>query len=270
MVRVQLFGAFAMECGQQQGAMLRANARPLASYVCSFPNVWHHREKILDLFWREVEPERARALLSKASWRIRELLTLQSSLDMRLDSTFNEVRLEIANTSVVDVHRFRAAARVLDLKTATLDVEAIQCAVNLYNAPFLEDRDDDWVLQERETLKSVYLYLLSVLMRTYVNMERAEHAIVCGRRILACDPLRESVHRLVMLLYVVNSQRGAALLQFERCRKALRDECDIEPMPRTHSLVKIMRSEEIWDRVPELIQKELSSWRDLGPPPYPW
>jgi DNA-binding SARP family transcriptional activator len=64
-----------------------------------------------------------------------------------------------------------------------------------------------------------------------------EAAIGHGQRLLADDPLRETVHREVMRLYFRNGQRAEAIRQYERCARLLAEELEVEPMPETRALL---------------------------------
>jgi DNA-binding SARP family transcriptional activator len=260
MVHVHLFGAFAMDWEGPIPVALGTPARHLASYLFSFPNEPHRREKILELFWRESDAEQARKGISMALWRFGKLLSRQRPSEITLRANRREVCLDLHDTNVVDVHRFRTATlNAFSADRQVIDFEALGRAVNLYTGPFLEEYDEDWVLDQRERLQSLYLRALTLLMRKNALENRYEDAIAHGRRILSSDPMRETVQRAVMLFYVVNGRQGEAIRQFKRYEKALRDECDAAPMPKTCSLLALIRSGEIYENLPQLIEKELAS-----------
>jgi DNA-binding SARP family transcriptional activator len=48
--------------------------RGLASFLFAYPNRPHRRERLADLFWPELDTERARRALNSAIWRLRKLL----------------------------------------------------------------------------------------------------------------------------------------------------------------------------------------------------
>jgi DNA-binding SARP family transcriptional activator len=76
-----------------------------------------------------------------------------------------------------------------------------------------------------------------------------EHALDCGRRILALDPLRESVQREMMLLLVLNGQRADAIHAYQRLRGLLKADLGIEPMPDTRRLHHDIVSGAIFDNI---------------------
>jgi DNA-binding SARP family transcriptional activator len=259
MFRVQLFGAFAVQHGPPEMTPLGTSARRLASYLFSFPNESHRREKILDQFWPEFDPAQSRAALSTTLWRISQLVEngLESSIALRRNP--REIRLDIKDPNIVDAHYFRAISlsALLDSQPAA-SIETLHQAASLYTAPFLEEYDEDWVLEMRERLQSLYLRVLTHLMRWYAKHNRYEDALFCGRRILISDPTRESVQRAVMLLFVVNGQRAEAIRQFKRCEAVLRRECDVAPMPQTYSLLTLIKSDEISLKLPHLLETEFA------------
>jgi DNA-binding SARP family transcriptional activator len=261
MFQVSLFGAFAvMDEGGFVRADLGSNARRLGAYLFTFPNRIHRREHLLDLFWPETDPVRARPAFSTALWRVRRLLREDSRTHIALRTTPHNVCLELGDLSRIDAHHFRSAT--LDAFSANEnapDCDALERAASLYSGPFLEEFDEDWVLDQRERLHALYIRVLSQLMHSFARQKKFEDALLCGRRLLASDPMRETMHRAVMLLYILNGQRGEAIRQFERCERVLRVECDVEPMPETRALVQMVRSGEIFAKLPRLTEEMLPS-----------
>ena len=63
-----------------------------------------------------------------------------------------------------------------------------------------------------------------------------EPAIRTAIRLLAIDPVAESAHRTLMLLYANAGRRGAALRQYQTCLDTLRRELQAEPEAETREL----------------------------------
>lgn len=258
MLRVQLFGSFAMEQERPIDLAIGKTGRQLASYLFSFPNKPHRREKLLDLFWCESDADQARGALSTALWRIRRQMPdeLKSVLELRANS--REICLDLMDPDIVDVHRFHSTTKKAFCSNIHVtDFEALDRAASLHKAPFLEEYDEDWVLELRERLQSLYLRSLTHLMRWHAQEKRYEDALAYGQKILSSDPMRETVQRSVMLLYVLNGQRAEAIRQFRRCETALRSECDVDPMPETTDLFMLMKSDAIFQKLSQLVEKEL-------------
>lgn len=255
MLKVNMLGGFSIVVGGKLGhGELGANGRRLSAYLFAFPNSIHRRAKLVDLFWPDSDPHQARAAFSTALWRLRRLLAAEKDDGKaKIVATDHELLLEAIDDSFVDAHRFHSVvAGAFGSGGARSDLEALDQAVGLYAGPFLDGDDDNWVLEKRERLHCLYVRALTELMHQLAEQGAYEDALVCGRRILASDPMRETIQRCVMLLYVLNGQRREAIRQFERCARVLRDDCDVEPMPETQDLASIIRSGEVFGRLPDL------------------
>jgi DNA-binding SARP family transcriptional activator len=255
MLQVYTFGGFSLTAG---GRLVHgefgAGGRRLSAYLFTFPNAIHRRAKLVDLFWPEQDPDQARAALSTALWRLRRLLaTEKRKADPKIVATSHDLMLEIRDDNIVDAHQFDSiiadAFRSGDL---TQNLASLDRAIDLYKGPFLDGEEDHWILEQRERLHCLYVRALTAIMHRLSEQDRYEDALACGRRILAADPMREAVQRCVMLLYLLNGQRREAIRQFERCMTVLRDDCDVEPMPETKELDAMIRSGDVFGRLPQL------------------
>jgi DNA-binding SARP family transcriptional activator len=115
-------------------------------------------------------------------------------------------------------------------------VAELEKVLALYTGELLEGFYDDWVLRERERLRMVYLNGLFYLMRYYRDRGAYEQSLIWGKRVLQEDPLRESIHREIMRLYMASGQRALALQQYKVCADTVGDELGVLPMPETRAL----------------------------------
>lgn len=259
MLSVRMFGGFTIAVdGARIADELGPSGRGLSGYLFEFPGRVHRRERLAEQFWGRLEPERARAALNTALWRCRRLLALdpKSENGRNLRTTGSEVVLEPAPWLDIDTHRFGTAVKNLlktgDSLNATY-LNELEAAVESYAGPFLDGEDGEWILEERERLHSLYVRAMIELMRSFALLNRYEEAIAAGRRILSSDPFRESVHRKLLLLLVLNGQRGAALRQHEQWSALLRQELGIGPMPETTQLIAEIRSGHAFDQLDALL-----------------
>ena len=238
MLSVHMLGGFSIAVGGKAGhGELGANGRRLSAYLFAFPNSIHRRAKLVDLFWPELATDQARAAFSTALWRLRRVLdTEKDRREVKIVATPHELKLELVDDSIVDAHRFQSMITDgFGSGDLAHNLAALDRAVELYTGPFLDGDDDDWILEQRERLHCLYVRALTALMLWLSEQDRYEDALACGRRILSADPMRETIQRCVMLLYVLNGQRREAIRQFERCVRILRNDCDVEPCRRPRS-----------------------------------
>ena len=202
------------------------------------------RELLANLFWEDQPERNARRCLSTALWRLRRELQLTQPASNQdfITATSDKVSLNFDFDHWLDIDQFEQAAvyglkKPLEVMTIE-QVESLENAVNLYTGDLLEDCYGDWAIQERERLHLLYLRSLARLMRYYRRHDRYEECVISGKQILQTDPLREQIHRELIMLYMENGQRGLAIHQYEMCCQTLKRELGIEPMDETKDLYR--------------------------------
>jgi DNA-binding SARP family transcriptional activator len=229
--------------------------RLLCGYLFEYCDKVHRRERLVDMFWGRLDPDRARAAFNTALWRLRKLLAHEpcSEGGRNLRTFSSEIVLERAPWLSIDTHCFASTVKQRsEPQEVAARVVVLERAIQSYCGPFLEGEDADWILEERERLHTLYVQAESELMRCYSNGECYEDAIAAARRILVTDPFRESVFRCLALLLVLNGQRGKALSQYEQWRTAILNELGVDPMPQTVGLIEDIRSGSVFDRMDTL------------------
>ena len=109
-------------------------------------------------------------------------------------------------------------------------------AVALYRGDLLESVWDDWVLAERERLRSLCLRHLLSLVSYYGSRRNFGAAINYGERLLLLEPWREDVLRQLMSLRYESGDRAGALHLYETFTERLREDMGVEVMPDTTAL----------------------------------
>src|SRR5262249_22440485 len=82
------------------------------------------------------------------------------------------------------------------------------------------------------------LEALAKLLGHQLRVGVTDRAIQTATRLLALDPLQETVHRTLMRLYVQQARRGAALKQYQICVSILQREFGVEPETETKQLYR--------------------------------
>jgi DNA-binding SARP family transcriptional activator len=254
MLTVSMLGGMSFSI---DGSVVRSDlgqaGRLLACYLFEFSGRVHRRERLADLFWRDTDPDKARSALNTAIWRIRKVLELGSrGAGQHLISIGDDVMLEPSQSVRIDTHQLESAfQRVLNATSKSFtDEEALTAysAVDEYKGPFLDGHDAEWILQERERMHCIFVRATFALMQDAAMRGQLERALDFGRRILAVDPLRESVQRDVMHLLVLNGQRVEAIRMYKRLVVLLKSELDIAPMPETERLNNDIVSGKIFEQ----------------------
>ena len=191
----------------------------------------HPRDKLAALLWGDLAQPQARGGLRQALSRLRRTVATEPPAVL-LDG--DHVAL---NPAVVDVDAFEFE-RLIEQGTP----DALERACALYGGDLLEGfalsepAFEEWLLAERERLRELALEALARLLRHHCTAGSREAALPTALRLVALDPLQESVHRALMRLYVEVGRRPAALRQYQICVGALHRELGVEPEAATKQL----------------------------------
>ena len=188
------------------------------------------------MFWERRDPQRRRAALNSAIWRIQKLLVTLPGIRLQPDT--DHLRLMIDADISIDADelscRVNGAVNIDGIDA--FHAAALSASVEACKTPFLDGLSDYWTLTERERLANVQIRGMAILMRWHGSQGHFEQALEFGRQLLAIDPFREAILGELMWLYVMNGQRARALTHFEDYRILLREELGIAPMPETCAL----------------------------------
>jgi DNA-binding SARP family transcriptional activator len=220
---------------------LPRSTQALLAYLLLQPHLVP-REVLLDVFWVDHSPDRARSSLTTALWRLRQLLEPN---DVRpgtylVTTNSGEVGFNWSSGHWLDTEWFeqriypRLRKPIADLSDD--DLREIEGVLDLYRGDLLEGMYEDWALRERERFRSLHLNCLTRLMEGYAARKDFEHSIALAQEILRRDPVREEIHRALMRLYVHNGQRTLAMRQYAQCRDILDHELGVPPLEETQLL----------------------------------
>ncbi len=219
-------------------------------YLLLNRNMRHSREQLSTLWWGDREAPKARHCLNTALWRLRQALkpapTGQVSF-LFIDG--DEVSFNINSDYWLDVDEFErqcARARQSEGQDDKTEGQSLQRATALYRADLLADCYEEWCLAERQRLQQLYLFALSRLAAFHTRRNEFTESIACCRQILACDSLREEVHRELIRLYFSAARPLDAMRQFQACAAILKRELGVEPMAETVALVRSLPTQDGW------------------------
>jgi DNA-binding SARP family transcriptional activator len=172
-----------------------------------------------------------------------------------LTSTRFELRFNPESSHWLDVAEFRALIAAAERHAYEERQACPDCcqklgrAAELYRGAFLAGfylggcpAFEEWQFMQRERLHLQALDLLAELARCYEQGGELKTAEGYARRQLELDPLREDAYRRMMRLLYGQGQRGAALAQYQACRRVLRDELGVEPDAKTQLLYQRIKS----------------------------
>jgi DNA-binding SARP family transcriptional activator len=242
MLTIRLFGGLSLERdGQKVAYVPSRRVQDLLAYLLLNRRTLHAREQLAGLFWCDADMDRARHSLNTTLWRLKGILTESWSpvqTYLRLDSRY--IGFNIASNCWLDVAEFEQRCDLAEEGDPGIPerrAAIFRQAIDVYQGDLLPDCFEDWCLVERERLQCRYLRALNWLVSYHRERNDYDVAIPCALRILACDPVREDVHRDVMAMYLATQQPSLALRQYRTCEATIRKEFGADVMPETKALV---------------------------------
>lgn len=235
-LHIQVFGPLQLSCqGQSVSSFPTRYVSELLSYLLLHPAQHHAREKLVAILWPDCEASKGRARLSTTLWRLRGVFDevgqdaahfLQCDRDWVAWLPSRPFTVDLTNFT--DQMALARAARSPEARQT-----ALAAAAAAYTGDLCAGLYADWCLIERERLARVRLAALGELMNIAINAAEYGRAIELGQTILRDDPLREEVHRALIVVYGRCHQPTTAVRQFQLCARLLQTELGILPMPET-------------------------------------
>lgn len=249
-VRVFLFGKLKIQVdGQEVSNFDARKVQELFCYLLLNRGRVHARETLATLLWEDKPAAQSRKYLRHALWQLQALFA-----DRSVDGAQQMLRVEDDWVSLnaeaplwLDVALFEQAnvlcRGVPGTNLAAQQMEALRCAVDLYQGDLLEGWYCDWCLFERERLQNMYLDMLDKMLDCCAAHGEYEAGLDYGERVLRLDRARERTHRRMMRLHYLAGDRTGALRQYERCAAALAQELKVKPSKLTLALCEEIRAD---------------------------
>ncbi len=224
--------------------------RALLAYLAVEASVPHSREKLAGLLWPELPETTARARVRRVLANLRRVIRDHDATPFFLFISRQTIQFNSASDAWVD-----AATFVQLLEKTSPPQQALRRmeeAVTLYRGRFLEGFSlpdsaalEEWALLRGEWFRREVLSAIHRLAATYEEHGDHERALQHAWHAVELEPWEEKAHRHVMRLLAHSGRRGAALAQFEACRRTLVEELGIRPSAATLRLYEQIRSEEL-------------------------
>jgi len=246
---IQLLGFFQVSLSDEPLTGFESDkARALMAFLASEPEQAHRRERLAGLLWPGSPEGTARRNLRHTLFNLRCLLGDDTtSRAPYFLITRHSIRFDPTAGAWVDVLSFLS---LLDANHPAKHptIQHLVQAVDLYRGSFLEGFSiadspefEEWALLTRERLHRLAIDALHKLAYHYLQRGEYERALPYAWRQVELDPWREEAHQLVMRLLAFGGRRGAALAQYDTCRRVLAKELQVVPTNDTNELYQQIR-----------------------------
>ena len=252
---IQLFGEPIIHCHGNPWVKPESSiAQEIFLFLLSHRRTVHNRESLASLLWSECSTEQSKKNLRQTLWRLRScdalpaemMQTLLISIDKDHIQLNPQIDFRIDTELFEQIYREVKSQPTVDEKLA----QRLREAAQLYRGGFLEGYWHDWCLFERERLQNQYLVMMDKLIEWSISQENFEEGLDYGERILQLDPASERAHQQMMRLHHLSGNRTAALRQFERCVRQLKEELDVNPSASTIKILSQIRADGVDTTIP--------------------
>jgi predicted ATPase/DNA-binding SARP family transcriptional activator len=206
-------------------------------------------DALTDALWGEQLPADAANALQIRVSKLRRALG-RAGLDGEVVATRAPGYLLAVPAGTVDAHRFDQAVTAARAAAAAGDpagaVAGYDEALRLWRGPALADAGEtEWTHSERTRLEEARLAAVEDRLELLVDTGR--HTEVVGEldRLIADHPLRERLHRLLMLALYRAGRQADALAVHQRLRQRLADELGIDPSPDLRALTEAILRQQV-------------------------
>jgi DNA-binding SARP family transcriptional activator len=242
--RIQLCGNFVVSVGgeRRERELPGRQGRVLLAYLALARMRPSTRYELIEAVWGEDAPEAADAGLSALLSKLRKVVQIEGS---------HELRLSLPVGASVDVEVTTNALHLAESAVSTGNWDAVwgpaHVAMYIAERPFLAGEDLPWIEDERHRLEGIKLTAYECLAALGphaggAGLATAERA---ARRLVAAAPFRETGHLHLIEILEARGNRAEALRAYDVLRCLLRDELGTAPGPMLQSLhQRLLRIEE--------------------------
>jgi DNA-binding SARP family transcriptional activator len=98
-------------------------------------------------------------------------------------------------------------------------------------------RYDDWLVDDRESLRHLRLHAMENLADELSRQDRHAEAIQAALAAVRLEPLRETAHAALIGAHLAEGNRSEALRRFSRCGQLLETVLAVEPSDAIRQLI---------------------------------
>jgi DNA-binding SARP family transcriptional activator len=188
-----------------------------------------HRTFVACSLWPDSTESKAFGSLRCALWRLTR--TAPGVVDVSPSD------LQLGARVAVDLVELLATSRALR-DAAPAGMPGLRDLAARFEDELLTDWYDDWVTIWRERWRQARLHALENMARHLAHAGEFDAAVECGLAAIVADPLRESSHRVLIEVHLLEGNRSEALREYDAFRRLLARELGLEP---NHDLTELVR-----------------------------
>jgi DNA-binding SARP family transcriptional activator len=246
-LRIRLLGDFMLSVNDTAISSLDVpRLQSLLAYLALHRGVPQPRSHIAYTLWPDSSDSQAHTNLRNLLFKLRMTLP---EVDTFLVVERQKLCWQQDTLWSLDVQDFeRAVAQAAEarrVQDSSGERQALEAAMQCYQGDLLPSCYDEWIQDERDGLRQMYLGVLERLIELLEEAGNYTEAIGVAQRLLRMEPLQEATYRHLMCLYAARGDRGAISRTYQACATVLKRELAIEPALTTRkTYAQLMRAED--------------------------
>jgi len=223
-VRISLLGSFELEVNSKPVRLPTRKAEGLLAYLVLYRGI-QNRGRLAALFWGDSTDQLAR----------RSLRTALSALRKELGEGFviadrETIQLNPDFPIWVDVHELGNQIK-----------QGSKIEPKIYRDDLLQDFYDEWVLEEREQYRNLFINALQKNIQDLKANGEYQRAISLVQKIISLDAVNEQAYQQLIFCQHALGNRAEALKSFKECVHQLMEGLGVEPSEDTVALYEQVR-----------------------------
>ncbi|RPJ24401.1 MAG: hypothetical protein EHM33_17965, partial [Chloroflexi bacterium] len=229
MLQIRLLGQFDVRLDGKRVVIPSRTGQSLLAYLALTAGTAHRREKLAGVLWPDTTDENARKNLRQELWRIRKAIPT-SHLATADDYLLAD---EFTLTFNPDADYWLDVAV---LEKSNLDLQSLTASLSVYQSELLPGFYDDWVIFERERMRTLFEAKMEQLVEKLVEAEGWTAVQEQSERWLALGNTPEPAYRALMLSYNARGDMAKVSFTYQRCVDDLHNQFGVEPSAETRAL----------------------------------
>ena len=204
-----------------------AKVRSIFCYLLHYNHVTISKDALIELFWPELDLDKAYTQLYNTVYQIRKGLT-DHGIPIEIKNLGDAYSLQL-NDVKYHVQLFKE--RIQNLSPINENnIDEYHQVLNYYRGEFLKDENYLWTESEREALRVLWLQHLTAMADFYEANKNIKEAISLYLHLQSIDPFYEQSYVKLVQLYLEIGHSHSAHSQSEQLQKLLHDETELNPV----------------------------------------
>lgn len=205
------------------------------------------KDVLIDTFWRDEDPAVIEKNFHPTISHIRKALNSRQAYKQNFilfrDGAY-QLNPELAY--LIDTEDFELAVAEAEKAKREKDADGLRAALerahSLYRGEFMQGVYDEWADERRGYYAEQFLRVVAALAKLHFSERKVAAAQKFAQELIALDPYREDMHRLVMRILASQGKPAAVKKHFENLTALLNSELGIEPSPETRRVFSELMS----------------------------